>query len=119
MMVQWLGTPDEPREYTWTARTFAAAFPHTTFWMRGAIGVGSNTPQRPPDPARFRQLRDLPALTRVFDGAAVNAFDALTALQVDARRLAIPRGPLVTDDRPCIEYFLTLPLLSRLSETPR
>ena len=28
------------------------------------------------------------------------------------------KGPVISDDRPAIEYFLTLPLLSRLTESP-
>lgn len=113
MMVQWLGTPEKPREYTWTFRTFASVFPHVTLWMSGDVAVGSNEPQPGLDRVRVdRLLRDR-VLRAALTDVQLASVAAITELQVDSTRLMSRAGPVITDDRPSIEYFLTLPLLSR------
>lgn len=116
MMVQWLGSPSEPREYSWTLRTFTSVFPYVTFWMNGDVAIGSNEPQAGLDMARFQRLLQDPTLGPALRDARLGSAEAVAALQVDPRQIRRQAGPLITDDRPALEYFLTLPILARLAE---
>jgi hypothetical protein len=80
----------------------------------GGAAVGSNEPQPPLDAARFERFRQDPTLRAALNEAGLVDFDALVALQ---GKKVLKGDPLLTDDRPALEYFFTLPLLSRLTET--
>ena len=113
LMIQWLGAPGTDA-YVWTARTFNAVFPHVTFWMDGSVGIGSNDPQLPFDRARVERLCSEPAVMRALADAGLDDVEKIAGLRFSGD-LAVPDGPLLTDDRPVLEYFLTLPLITRLT----
>src|SRR5439155_2708360 len=109
MAVQWLAGTEE--EYKIIARTFLSVFPQTTVWGGGSLLVGMTQPLRLSradfawklqDAGRAQGLRDL----------NVTSFDQLLAtFDAGPEELAafVGAGPLLTDDRPSVEYFLSLP----------
>jgi predicted membrane-bound spermidine synthase len=114
LMVQWLGTPAH-LEYQWTLRTFAAVFPHVQLWMGGDVALGSDAPLPDPDRDRFERLRRTPRLGAALEHSGLASYEQVLALRVGRARPPVTGG-VITDDRPSLEYFLTLPLLTRLCE---
>ena len=109
MAVQWVAGTEA--EYKIIARTFLSVFPQTTVWAGGSLLVGMTEPLRLSradfdmklrDPARAQGLRDLG--TETFD-QLLGAFNA----GPDELAAFVGPGPLLTDDRPSVEYFLSLP----------
>jgi len=109
MAVQWVAGTEA--EYKIIARTFLSVFPYTTVWAGGSLLVGMTEPLRLSrgdfemklrDPSRAQGLRDLG--TETFD-------QLLAAFNAGPEELAafVGPGPLLTDDRPSVEYFLSLP----------
>lgn len=103
LVMQWNGV-DSTTEYKLLLRTFLSVFPHTTLWADGALMLGSTRPftiSRTAYEVRrqtFEQFPwDLGTLKRIY-----------TAGPEEARAFA-GDGPAVSDDRPVIEYFLSLP----------
>jgi spermidine synthase len=109
MAVQWVAGTDA--EYKIIARTFLSVFPHTTVWGGGSLLVGMMEPLRLSRrdfewklqaAGRAQGLRDL----------GVESFDRLlAAFDAGPDELAafVGPGPVLTDDRPSVEYFLSLP----------
>ena len=114
LMVQWIGhRPEE--QYKHIARTFLAAFPQTTAWAGGTLLLGSLEPlrlSRAAYEARLADPSDGPALT----AAGLGSFEALLS-QFSAGpaelRTFVGDGPVLTDDRPLVEYFRGLPPSAR------
>jgi spermidine synthase len=103
LAMQWNGG-DSATEYKLLMRTFMSVFPHTTLWGDGSLMLGSTRPftlsQTAYEARRtgFEQFPwDLATLKRIY----VAGTDELKAFVGD--------GPILTDDRPVIEYFLSLP----------
>src|SRR5207247_1448647 len=60
----------------------------------------------------FEQKRRAPGHAQGFDDLGVDRFDRLLATFVagpDELRAFVGSGPLLTDDRPLVEYFLSVP----------
>ena len=118
MAVQWVAGTEA--EYKIIARTFLSVFPYTTVWGGGSLLVGMTEPLRLSradfelklrDPGRAQGLRDL----------GVQTFDQLlAAFDAGPEELAafVGPGPLLTDDRPSVEYFLSLPRDRDIDTTP-
>jgi spermidine synthase len=88
-------------------RTFLAVFPNTTLWADGTLMLGSVEP--------FELSRGNYEARRAageFEGLFDWDFDTLMKMYVagppDIARW-VGDGPIITDDRPIIEYFLSLP----------
>jgi spermidine synthase len=103
LVMQWNGG-DSDTEYKLLMRTFMSVFPHTTLWGDGSLMLGSLTPftlsQAAYESRRagFEQFQwDLPTLKRIYVAGP------------DEIREFVGDGPILTDDRPVIEYFLSLP----------
>ena len=103
LAMQWNGG-DSATEYKLLMRTFMSVFPHTTLWGDGSLMLGSTRPfalsQSAYEARRtgFEQFPwDLATLKRIY----VAGSEDLKAFVGD--------GPVLTDDRPAIEYFLSLP----------
>jgi predicted membrane-bound spermidine synthase len=112
IVVQWLGAPNSDA-YRWTLSTFQSVFPFVTLWMHGDVGVGSNDPQPALDRARLERMLADPVLKGALNDARIGDIEHLLAL-----RAADPPahyGPTITDDRPLLEYFITLPFVTRLA----
>jgi spermidine synthase len=109
LMLQWIGHRDEDH-YHLIMRTFLDVFPHATLWSGGSLMVGSLAPLRISRSAVERQLSDADtrfALVRV----GLDSFDALLARYTagpDQMRAFVGGGPVLTDDRPMLEYHRSL-----------
>jgi len=104
LAMQWNGG-DTDTEYKMLMRTFMSVFPHTTLWGDGSLMLGSLEPftlSRTAYEARrtgFEQFPwDVATLRRIFLAGP------------DEMREFAGDGPILTDDKPMIEYFLSLPL---------
>lgn len=110
LMTQWL-PPFSDFQYKLILRTFLAAFPHATLWQDGDLLIGSRSPitvDRATLEARFRnpQVRaGMEAVGVPTAGEFLSRFNATT----DELRAVAGEGPVITDDRPYLEYFRSLP----------
>ncbi len=108
--VQWIGSTGET-EYKLIMRTFVTVFPHTTLWHGGSLMVGAARPLVLEEEAFLRKQAS-PQSKEALDAMGFSTFEALLA-QYDAGpaeiRAFLGEGPILTDDRPLTEYFLSLP----------
>lgn len=106
VMLQWVGGETQ-QEFTLQARTFQQVFPHTTVWGDGTLLLGSTVPftlsQR-----GFERRREDPEFRALFDWDLATMRRLYVAGPDDLRRF-VGGGPVLSDDRPVIEYFLSLP----------
>jgi spermidine synthase len=110
VMLQWIGQRTRSH-YNLIARTFLEAFPHATAWAGGSLVVSSTEPLRLSRMGFERRLTD-PAVGPVLRAAGLTSFDALLALYTagpDELRRFVGDGPVLSDDRPLVEYFRSLP----------
>jgi spermidine synthase len=109
IVMQWI--PGTEAEYQLIARTFLSVFPETTAWAGGSLFIGSLEPLklRRQD---FEWKLAIPGRAQGMKDVRIETFDALlasfTAGPAEIRAF-IGEGPLLTDDRPLAEYFLSLP----------
>lgn len=107
--LQWVWGTDA--EYKTIMRTFLSVFPHATLWRGGSLMLGSREPlvlRR----ADYDWKMAIPGRRQALLELGYDTFEALTADYVagpDEMRAFVGPGPLLTDDRPLTEYFLTLP----------
>jgi spermidine synthase len=109
IVLQWCAGTEA--EYKLIARTFMSVFPNTSVWGDGTLLVGQVEPLRLRRsdfewklqvPGRAQGLRDL----------GLDTFDELVAFYragPDELRAFVGDVPILTDDRPLVEYFLSLP----------
>jgi len=115
LMSQWLedrpDNPDNETQRKLMARTFLKAFPHVTMWVYGALLVGSNEPIDL-DLKAIAAEWDQRGLGNVLQGSGFDTPEAFTSLYAmsDAElRAWAGDGPIMTDDQPYVEYYLSLP----------
>jgi spermidine synthase len=124
LVVQWVAGTDA--EYKIIARTFLSVFPEATAWGDGTLLVGSVEPLklRRHD---FDWKLQMPGRRQGAHDFGVRSFEDLVARYragpAELRRF-VGEGPILTDDRPLVEYFLSLPRdrdmdLSGLGRDPR
>jgi spermidine synthase len=109
MILQWVAGTDA--EYKIIARTFLSVFPETTVWADGSLLVGMIEPLRLDRAAFERKLRKGGSAQGLHD-LNVESWDALLAAFVagpEELRGFVGDGPMLTDDKPLVEYFLSLP----------
>lgn len=104
LAMQW-NEADSMTEYKLLLRTLVSVFPYTTLWADGGLMLGSTKPftisQSGYEARRkgFDFLNwDLATLKRIY-----------SAGPEEIREFLGNDGPLLTDDKPVIEYFLSLP----------
>jgi spermidine synthase len=110
LMVQWVG-PRSDTYYRLIARTFQSVFPETTVWVNGTLLVGSTRPLRIDREAIARRF-DNPALRTALADAGFRDADAVLAAYTagpSELRKFLGEGPVLTDDKPMLEYYLSLP----------
>ncbi len=103
LAMQWNGG-DSETEYKLLMRTFVSVFPYTTLWGDGSLMLGSMKP--------FTLSQSAYEARRVTVRAvSVGPGDAEAHLHRGAEeiRAFVGDGPVLTDDKPVIEYFLSLP----------
>jgi spermidine synthase len=108
-VLQWVAGTDA--EYKTIARTFLHVFPQATAWMDGTLLVGSVGPLqlRRSD---FEWKRQIPGRAQGAGALGVTSFEQLLSLyRAGPAELQefVGAGPILTDDRPLVEYFLSLP----------
>jgi spermidine synthase len=106
--VQWVAGTEQ--EYKLIARTFLSVFPHTTLWADGSLMVGSRRPLQL-KAADFDWKLAVPAARAALQDLGYPSFDALVGQYLggpDDLRALVGMGPVLTDDRPLVEYFLSL-----------
>jgi spermidine synthase len=109
LMVQWLAT-DSEYQYKIMLRTFAAAFPNVTLWAGGSLAVGSLEPLRITR-ADFEEKLTRPRVRALLEGNGIGTVEGLRdAYFAGPKEIAryVGEGPLLTDDLPVIEYFLSI-----------
>ena len=103
--LQWIGQRP-PVEYKLIMRTFLDVFPEATLWHGGALMVGAKRPLRL-NPAAFeRHLAD-PKTRAALAAVQLSDFDALRRLYTAGpaeMKAFVGEGPMLTDDRPLVEY---------------
>jgi spermidine synthase len=108
--LQWIGSVGET-EYKLIMRTFVTVFPHTTLWHGGSLMVGSSRPLLL-DEESFLRKQASPQSKAALDSMGFTSFEALlarfTAGPTELKTF-LGDGPILTDDRPLTEYFLSLP----------
>jgi spermidine synthase len=109
IVVQWVAGTDA--EYKMIARTFLSVFPETTLWGDGTLMLGSVEPLR----LRRGDLEwklEVPRRREMIAALGVHNFEELLKLYVAGPgelRQFVGDGPILTDDKPMVEYFLSLP----------
>lgn len=110
VMLQWIG--NRPKvEYDLIMRTFVTVFPDATLWNGGTLMVGTRRPLTISRAAYERKLQD-PDTFAALASAGLQSYDALLGAysgDADAMRAFVGDGPLLTDDRPLLEYHKSLP----------
>ena len=109
LVLQWAAGTEA--EYKAIARTFVSVFPETTVWVDGSLLVGSLEPLQLRR-AEFEAKLGLPGRARGLHDLGIESFDKLVTTFVagpDELRAYVGPGPILTDDRPLTEYFLSLP----------
>ena len=109
LVLQWVAGTEA--EYKAIARTFLSVFPETTVWVDGSLMVGSLEPLRLRR-AEFDAKLGLPGRAQGLHDLGIETFDKLLSTFVagpDDLRTYVGAGPVLTDDRPLSEYFLSLP----------
>jgi spermidine synthase len=108
--LQWIG--HRPRvEYTLIMRTFLDVFPDATLWYDANFMVGTRRPLTI-DPRAVDRLRENPQIRDALDAVGLTSWAVLrswyTAGPAEMRAL-VGDGPMLTDDRPLVEYHHWLP----------
>jgi spermidine synthase len=110
LALQWIGHRSEA-QYKLIMRTFLDVFPHTTLWLDGQLMVGSMTPLTI-TPALVDAKRARPETRLALDEVGLDSFETLASWYVagpDELRAFVGDGPVLTDDRPVVEYYRSLP----------
>ena len=122
IMLQWLPYDGSQAEYDMVVHSFLRVFPNATMWANGTVLLG--TKEQLFIDSRVITLKLAAPETRLFlAGSGIGGLDAITFRYTagpEAIRAAIgENGPLLTDDRPRIEYFRSLPVDPRPVDTTR
>jgi spermidine synthase len=110
LVLQWIGERPEAH-YKALMRTFLSVFPNATLWHQGQLLVGSIEPLAVDPEAIARRLTD-PKVRAALEEVGFEGLPALHAWYTagpDAMRRFVGEGPLLTDDRPLLEYHRSLP----------
>jgi spermidine synthase len=110
VMLQWIGDRPETH-YKLIMRTFLSVFPHVTLWSQGNLMIGSAVPHTI-SPESFALKLEDPRTRAAFREIGLERFDDLAGLyHAGDRELRafVGEGPVLTDDRPLVEYHRSLP----------
>ena len=110
VVLQWIGKRPSV-EYKLIMRTFLDVFPNATLWNDGEFMVGTVQPLQI-EPAALERMRANPATREALDAIGLTSFDVLRSWYTagaDEMRTFVGAGPILTDDRPLVEYHHWLP----------
>ena len=110
VVLQWIG--HRPYlEYTMIMRTFLDVFPDATLWYDANFMVGTRRPLRV-DAEALDRLRHNATTRDALDAVGLTSFDVLRSWYTagpEEMRAFVGDGPILTDDRPLVEYHHFLP----------
>lgn len=110
VVLQWIG--HRPRlEYELIMRTFLSVFPDATLWYDANFMVGTRRPLRI-DPQALGRLRQNATTREALDAVGLTGIDVLRSwytASANEMRAFVGDGPILTDDRPLVEYHHWLP----------
>ena len=109
IVLQWVAGTEA--EYKTIVRTFLSVFPGTTAWVDGGLLAGSVEPPRLRR-SDFDWKLKVAGRAQGLHDLNIETFDQLLAAfkaGPDELGAFVGSGPLLTDDRPLVEYFLSLP----------
>jgi len=109
LALQWVAGTDA--EYKTIMRSFLSVFPHATLWADRSLMIGSLEPLRLSRSA-FEAKLQFPGQLEALQELGITTFDDLKRAFIagpDEMRAFVGAGPMLTDDRPLVEYFLSLP----------
>lgn len=115
IMAQWIedrgDNPDNDAQRKLMARTFLQAFRHVDLWVFGALLLGSNEPMdiSAESLGRRWQSRNLDELLAGSGFESPEALRSLHSMNDRELRAWAGEGPVMSDDHPYVEYFLSLP----------
>lgn len=110
LALQWIGHRNKSH-YMLIMRTFLEVFPDATLWLNGELMVGSLGPLTLDRAAFEAKRRDGPTAAAM-DDAGLDSFDTLRSWYTAGPRemkAFVGPGPILTDDRPLVEYHRSLP----------
>jgi spermidine synthase len=110
VMAQWIG-PHDDYQYKTMLRTYLAVFPHVTLWLKADLVIGSREPILL-DKAETAKRFESPRARAALEQAGFRSVDDVAAQFVATREEIeefVGPGPILSDDRPFIEYFRSLP----------
>jgi spermidine synthase len=109
VMVQWV-SPGSAFEHALIVRTFLQAFPNATLWLAGDLLVGSPSPLQVSRAELERRLADPAARASLAEVGLLKPEDVLAQFRAgpEALHAYAGAGPVLTDDRPLLEYFASL-----------
>jgi len=110
LVLQWIGKRPSV-EYKLIMRTFLEVFPHATLWNDGEFMVGSLQPLRV-HPGTVDRMRQHAPTREALDAIGLTSFAVLRSWysgSADEMRALAGPGPILTDDRPMVEYHHWLP----------
>ena len=109
LAVQWVFGTDA--EYKMIMRTFLSVFPDATLWGDGSVMIAGKRPLRLAS-HHFTWKLEVPEVRDALAAIGIRSYEDLlrtyTAGPAEMTRF-VGKGPILTDDRPLIEYFLSLP----------
>jgi spermidine synthase len=110
LALQWIGHRPAT-QYRLIMRTFLSVFPNATLWFDGGLMVGSLVPLKI-DRQQLATKRANPVIASALDDIGLQDFSTLaswyTAGSEEMHRF-VGEGPILTDDRPLVEYHRSLP----------
>jgi spermidine synthase len=105
LVLQWNG--GEGPVYNLILRTFVTVFPYTTLWADGTLMLGSTRPFTL-SRSMYERRHQEPSFRRILNWNYDRMIAAYLGGPPELARW-VGEGPIITDDRPLIEYFLSLP----------
>lgn len=112
--LHWNGGATEP-EYQLILRAFATTFPNTTLWGDGSLMVGTREPLTL-SRGRIESMLASPATRDLLRLMNIETFDHLERIfraGPASVQAYLGAGPVLSDDRPLLEYFASLPQIER------
>ncbi len=110
LVLQWIGERPEAH-YKALMRTFLDVFPDATLWHQGELLVGSLRPLEV-SPAAVQLRLASPHARAALEAVGFKGLETLAAWYTagpEAMRRFVGEGPLLTDDRPLLEYHRSFP----------
>src|SRR5262249_6905974 len=109
IMVQWV-SPGSAFEHSLIVRTFLRAFPHATLWLGGDLLIGSPSAIVLSRSSLESRLADPAPRSTLAEVGFNHAQDVLAQFRANdaTLRTYVGSGPVLSDDHPLLEYFLSL-----------